>query len=287
MQTKGSPFQLKTLIWKFRWSVIGTWTLVVVEAGLLLLFPLFMGLAIDDLFDESLRGIFLLGAVSTITIMTGAFRRLFDTRVYSKLIVSISQSFCTQSKSANDDVSVTTARTNMATELVEFMENSFPEIINSLIGLCGTLILIFFLQFESFVACLAATMVISAIYALTSEKTYQLNEGANDEFEKRVAVLASRDSQRISRHFQNVVRWNIRLSDLETMTYSASWLALVGVLLFSVWVTVQSGIESHGSVLAILMYVFGYIESVIVLPVFYQQFVRLQEISRRLEQSPH
>ena len=267
--------------------MIGTWTLVVVEAGLLLLFPLFMGLAIDDLFDESLRGIFLLGAVSTITIMTGAFRRLFDTRVYSKLIASISQSICTQSKSAQDDVSVTTARTNMATELVEFMENSFPEIINSLIGLCGTLILIFFLQFESFVACLVATMVISAIYALTSEKTYQLNEGANDEFEKRVAVLASRDSQRISRHFQNVVRWNIRLSDLETVTYSASWLALVGVLLFSVWVTVQSGIESHGSVLAILMYVFGYIESVIVLPVFYQQFVRLQEISRRLEQSPH
>lgn len=47
-------------------------------------------------------------------------------------------------------------------------------------------------------------------------------------------------------------------------------------------VTIRSGIITYGQGLAILMYVFGYIESVIALPLFYQQFIRLQEIPSRL-----
>lgn len=274
---------LRTLLLQFRWQVIGTWMLVLLEAGLTLLFPLFIGIAIDDLTNESLFGLTLLGGVSIITVLTGALRRFIDTRVYSRIFASISNEIVSQKNQTKNDVSVATARSNMATELVEFLENSFPAVINCVIGLCGSLALIYFLQYQSFLACSLATIVIVALYALTSEKTFQLNKGANDESERRVNVLSSNDSSRISSHFQKVIRWNMRLSDLETITYSASWIVMIVVLLFTVWSTVQSGIESHGSVLAILMYVFGYIENVIVLPLFYQQFVRLHEISIRLE----
>jgi len=181
------------------------------------------------------------------------------------------------------DVSAITARTNMATEFVEFLENSFPEIINSLIGLFGTLALIFFLQIHSFYACLLATFAIVIIYFLTSDYTLYLNKQVNDESERRVDVIRRNDKKEITSHFQQVIRWNIRLSDLETYTFSASWIVLIAVLLFSVWSTVQSGVASHGKVLSILMYVFSYIESVIVMPLFYQQFVRLREIAARLE----
>ncbi len=57
---------------------------------------------------------------------------------------------------------------------------------------------------------------------------------------------------------------------------------LIAVLVYSVVATVQGGITAHGRVFAFLMYVFGYIESAIAIPLFYQQFVRLQEISTRL-----
>lgn len=274
--------RLGTLVYQHRCWVIGTWILVVAEAVLLLMFPLFIGMAVDDLLSEKFQGLVALGGFGFATVTVGSARRFYDTRVYSKIYACVSKAIVAQEHNRNSDISTISARTNMATELVDFMENLFPEIIQSLIGLGGALILIYFLQVNSFVACLIATLVIVAIYLGTSRLTFRLNQGANDEFEKRVEVIKRNTPAEISKHFRKVIRWNIRLSDLETWTFSASWIVLIAVLLYSIWATVIDGVTTHGNVLAILMYVFNYIESVIVLPLFYQQAVRVNEIATRL-----
>lgn len=281
-RSSSRSLKLSTLFFRYRAWVIGTWLLVIAEAALALMFPLFIGIAIDGLLNEKLYGLYWLGAIGVATVFTGAARRFYDTRIYSKIYAKVSAEIVAQEHDRHSDVSAITARTNMATEFVEFLENSFPEIINSAIALIGTLVMIYFLQLKSFFACLVATAVIVLIYAATSWRTFRLNKGANDEFERRVDVVKNNDPKEISSHFQKVIRWNIRLSDLETFTFSASWIVMIVVLLFSVWATVQDGVTSQGKVLAILMYVFGYIESVIVMPLFYQQIVRLREIAIRL-----
>ncbi len=58
------------------------------------------------------------------------------------------------------------------------------------------------------------------------------------------------------------------------------------MLAYSVIALVDSGVSSHGKVLSTLMYVFNYTENAILLPLFYQQFVRLHEISHRLTGEP-
>lgn len=51
----------------------------------------------------------------------------------------------------------------------------------------------------------------------------------------------------------------------------------------SVVTTIESGMTAQGKVLSSLMYVLGYIQGVIALPIFYQQFERLQEIVAPLQ----
>ncbi len=283
-QEETAPVGFGSLFKSHALSLTGTWLLVIVEASLAILFPLFIGIAIDDLLNDGFFGMYLLGGLALSAVFTGALRRYYDTRVYSAIYRKFVKEVVGSEHQKQSNISTVTARTNMATEFVEFLENSLPEIINCLIGLLGTLILIGFLQIRSFFACLIATMLIAAIYTATSRWTFELNQGANDEAEKRVDVLSTRNSSEISKHFHAVTRWNIRLSDLETLTFSGSWIILIVLLLYSVYTTVQSGVSSHGNVLAILMYVFAYMESVIILPLFYQQLVRLREISSRLAQ---
>ena len=170
----------------------------------------------------------------------------------------------------------------MASELVEFFEASFPEIINCVIGLVGALVMIWFLQTNVFVGCLIATAIIVTIYAATRKTTYSLNQGVNHESEQQVQVLSTGRMPEVAGHFSRLMRWNIRLSDLETVNFATSWIVLIVLLVYSVASTIQSGVIDHGKVLSILMYVFGYIESVVAAPLFYQQYVRLQEISHRL-----
>ena len=65
-----------------------------------------------------------------------------------------------------------------------------------------------------------------------------------------------------------------------------SWGVLIGVLVYSIVVLIDGGVTTHGKVLSTLMYVFSYTESALILPLFYQQFVRLREISHRLAGEP-
>ena len=278
----GTALSLRKFFIRFRWQILGTWLLVVTEAGLMLVFPLVMGTAVDGLLEQMYYGLYLLGAVGISTVLIGSARRFYDTRLYSRIYAAATKQLVQQQRERKAEVSVIAARAGMATELVEFLETSFPAIIDCVIGLFGTLVMIWLLHASVFASCLAATGIIVAIYALTQQSTYLLNKGANDESERSVDVLSNGTMTEVSAHFHRVTRWNIRLSDLETVNFSLSWLAMVAVLLFSVVVTIQSGVTAQGKVLAILMYVIGYIESVIAVPLFYQQFVRLQEISHRL-----
>ncbi|HBE66605.1 MAG TPA: hypothetical protein DDW52_00515 [Planctomycetaceae bacterium] len=257
--------------------------LVGFEAALMLLFPLVIGVAIDGLLQQVYFGLYLLGLLGGLSVITGAARRLYDTRLYAVMYAKAAEQIVVQQRNCKSNVSVTTARTNMAKELVEFMENSFPATIDCLIGLAGTLVVVWLLQIHVFVACLIATCFIIFIYAWTSPRTLALNEGANDESERSVQVIADQAIPAVRLHFRRIMQWNVRLSDLETANFSISWLTMIALLLFSVVVTIQNGVTSQGQVLSILMYVFGYIESVVALPLFYQQFLRLQEIANRLQ----
>ena len=273
---------LRHLFARHRSQILGTWFLVVTEAVLMLLFPLLIGIAIDGLLQQQYYGLYLLAGVGVTSLLIGSARRLYDTRLYSRVYAAAAEQIVEQERGRDAHVSVISARTGMAAELVEFLENSFPAIIDCVIGLGGALLMIWLLQTQVFFGCLAATGIVVAIYALTRRTTYALNRGANDETEQRVHILSEEPMPQVSAHFRRVMRWNIRLSDLETVNFAVSWLVMIAVLLFAVVATIQNGAATQGQVLSILMYVFGYIESVIAIPLFYQQFVRLQEISHRL-----
>ena len=273
---------MRLLFASFRWKILFTWLLVVVEATLMLMFPLVLGIAIDGMLQQAYFGLYLVGGVGVLAIIMGSLRRFFDTRVYARIYEEAGKQIVQQERSRDADVSVISARTNMAGEMVEFFESSFPGIIDCVIGLFGALVMIWFLQTNVFAGCLIATAIIVAIYAATRKKTYSLNKGVNHESEQQVQVLSTGKMPEVAAHFSRLMRWNIRLSDLETVNFGFSWIVMIVLLLYSVATTIQSGVTDHGKVLSILMYVFGYIESVLAAPLFYQQFVRLQEISHRL-----
>ena len=283
MPANGQGISLRSIFQRFRFRIIVTWILVLGDAGLVLLFPLFMGNAIDDYLDGSFTGLWYLASLGLLSLLLGAGRRFYDTRIYAGIYSTVAPELVDQEKARDSTVSVTSARAGLATELVEFLENSLPQIINSAIGLGGTLVIILLLNVQVFVACTIATVLIASIYLITGKRTYRLNSGYNEELERRVEVLSEDNRSFIVDHFKRLMRWNIRLSDLETTNFSLSWILLMGVLLYSIVAIVEGGVVAYGRVLAVLMYVFSYIESVIMLPLFYQQVVRLREITHRLQ----
>ncbi len=150
----GKSVSLRNLIACFRWQIVCTWFLVILEAAMMLTFPLLLGIAIDGMHRQSFLGLSLLGGVGVLTVVVGSARRFYDTRVYSRIYIAAGKQIVEQERKRNANVSVISARTNMVRELVEFLESSLPGIVDCVIGLLGTLVMICFLQVKVFAGCL-------------------------------------------------------------------------------------------------------------------------------------
>ena len=100
--------------------------------------------------------------------------------------------------------------------------------------------------------------------------------------ERQVDIISKNEVPGLKNHLRDLMNWNIKLSDLETINFSVVWVFMMGFLVVSIIWAAGEGESNYGKVFSLVMYVFQYIESVVTLPFFYQQWLRLREISGRL-----
>ena len=267
--------------WK---NILPTWIMVFIEGVTLLLFPMLIGIAIDDLMNDSFSGLLKLGGLCGILLIAGSARRYYDTRIYSNIYKNIALEIVQNEHEKKSDASKTTARVNLFTEFIYFLEDSMPGILNEVINLLGALTIIFIISFKVFIVCIIAIIFMLIVYLLSQKYIFRYNHESNNQFEQQASAIKSRNNNNIKNHYNIMTRWRIKLSDLETMNYSIIWIILSAVLLFSVFIISSTPDMSYGKILSSIMYVFGFIQSLLSFPFFYQEIIRLQEIASRLTQ---
>ena len=273
---------LRQLIARFRWRVGATVTLVLVEAGIELLFPLFIGIAINDLLEDSSRGVVMLAGLGVAALAVGSARRFFDTRAYTGIYEAIATELVSREQRRGTETSKIAARTTLAGEFVEFLEDSMPEIVTASIGTVGMLVIIAGLDLSVFFACLGLLVLLVVTYWVSATRNLALNRGYNDELERQVTTIDSRQPDAIGGHFRALMRWNRQLSDLETVNYAVIWLGVIALLTYAPIQVIEPGQTEYGFAFATILYVFQYVEALVALPLFIQQVIRLREISSRL-----
>jgi ABC-type multidrug transport system fused ATPase/permease subunit len=275
-------FSINSLLLRFRWKILFTFALVTLEALTGILFPLLIGIAIDGLLEDSIDGVLYLSIAGVAALIVGSARRFYDTRIYSGIYCRITPEMIQNETNKDASVSRISARTGLLTEFVEFLENSMPEMINALISVVGILAIIATLNIDVFFACLSILGLIVFIYTITGKFNYKLNTKYNNQLEKQVDVLTARDSIAIKSFYQELMRWNVKLSDLETINYFVIWVGVIAVFIYTPITVIGAGILSYGLVFSIIMYVLNYAGSIVSFPLFIQQVIRLKEISARL-----
>ena len=245
-------------------------------------FPLVIGRAIDSVLADSARGLYelaILGIGHHGDRRGPPLRGQPGARATRGIYATLGEEMMEAAEGTG--TSTRTARLGMLKEIVGFFENSLPELIINVLGLVGVMLVVATLSLPVFVGCLAAAIATVTLYALTGRLTIRYNEGLNDEHERQVDAIHSSDPRRLGEHLRAMMRWNIRLSDLEAANFGINWVFMIALLVFAVNAAVTETPE-YGAVFALVMYVFQFMESVMLLPLFYQQWLRLREISGRL-----
>ena len=267
------------LLKRFAGRFVLTLTLVALEAVGWTLFPLAIGRAIDSVLQDSHRGLYELAVLGVGAMAIGVARRLVDSRAYARIYARLGEDLVLREPGRS--TSALTAQLGMLREMVEFFENSLPILLYSIVGLGGTVLILSALNPPVALGCLAVAGVTAMLYALTGRLTTRFNRGLNDEHERQVDAVGTGDPARVGGHIRDMMRWNIKLSDLEAANFGIVWLFMIGLLIYSVDAAAEATTE-YGSVFAVVMYVFQFGDSVILLPLYYQQWLRLREISGRI-----
>lgn len=281
-ETKRLAISIPGLIRRFKLRISVTLLLVIMEGAAFLAFPLTIGFALNDLIADSYEGLYTIMMLSVGLLLVGTLRRFYDTRVYGNIYRSVSGELVARERLHGSSTSTISARSQLFTEFVEFLEHSIPDIIHNIINLSGTLIIIGFLDVRILGLCLAATCCSIVIYWVSSSRILSLNRGENDEFEQQVHCISHGRQNEIDAHYRRLMGWRIKLSDLETINFSGVWFSLSVALVGAVLLLGNSTEISVGLATSIIMYVFGFIESIVAFPLYFQQLVRLREIAGRL-----
>ncbi len=282
---KGERLTIRTLVQKYPGKIIITWLLTLIETVLTALTPLFIGFAIDGLLSDGIAGDGLASLVQLAMVLGGLIavsvaRRIYDTRAYGTIRVDLGSELIVRSSEVR--ISSQNARLGMARELVDFLEEQVPALMNSIVQLIVSFIILFLFDPVLAYSALSSAFIMTLIYSLFHRRFFRLNADHNQQIEKQVGILETKVPDKLASHLRLIRLIEVRLSDTEAYVYGAIYFVLMSFILFNLWFAATNMIVTAGMIFAIVSYSWEFVESALVLPVTLQGWSRLSEIMQRI-----
>lgn len=275
---------LRTIMVQHRYRLLLTYVLFSLEMLGSLMRPFFLGLAVNDLIKGSYQGLFLLSAVHTGWLIIGTIRHRLDTRTYTAIYTSLVTRFLAR-RYGKEDVSRLSAHSNLAREFVDFLEFDLIYVFEAVYSLLGSLLLLFFYDTSVVMVCLAILLPVSGFSYFYGKKMKKLNMQKNDELENQVSVIATGNNHLIRQHYDNLRKWQIRISDQEAWNFGIMEILVMIVIGISLLLTNKSagaGIEA-GSLIGIYSYIQKFVSGLDTIPYTVQRLSSLHDITRRIK----
>ncbi len=275
---------LRQIMKQHRYRLIITYVLFSIEMLGNLLRPLFLGIAVNDLTKGSYRGLILLSVVHFSWLVIGTIRHRLDTRTYSAIYSSLVTKFLAR-RYNKSDVSKLSAHSTLAREFVDFLEFDLAYVIEAAYSILGSLILLFFYDTSVVLVCLSILLPVTLFSYFYGKRMNKLNHQKNNELEKQVDIISTGNNHLIRQHYDNLRKWQIRISDQEAWNFGIMEIMVmlvIGVSLLLTNKTAGAGIEA-GSLIGIYSYIQRFVSGLDTIPYTVQRLSSLNDITRRIE----
>jgi hypothetical protein len=269
---------------RHRRSLAVTYAGVIVENTFELLYPFAIGLAVDDLLDDSYRGVGLFVAVSLAHTLVAVARQWHDARSFNRLYAEMSAALVDEQRTRGVATTSVAARIALVAEYVDFLQVAVVAAITAAFAVMGSLIMLFIYDIQ--LGAVAATVAVPVV--LLNRRLVRRSERIfrplNDESEREVSTIDTGSPTEVRRHFKVIARHWVRLSDAEAMSWGVVDLIGLGLSVFAlVHITRNAG--EVGTIFAVIAYVWAYLGGFDQVPGVLQRMSNLGDIRRRLDGS--
>lgn len=273
--------KLKELFLQNRWQIVGIYALMLIAEGIQAAMPALLGGAIDAAIAAGQAavsgGALVLSNVNWMPLvlwlgvdigetLLNTARYVIDTRVFGAVNVDLMSRVAREQFAANCTDSQAQTRINLASKMTHFFESTVPWIIGCSVSFLGGLWALYALNSAVFWATCVFLVPVAIRGFVLAKRLIPENIKYYDESEKNMDVIKSRDLGQITQHYQELLKINIRISNLHAYSFSVMnilQVTLVAVILY--FLGVSPGVTA-GAVYAVYAYVLKVTNNVDALP---------------------
>lgn len=274
---------LRNLFSKHKYQLIVTYVLFTIETigGLLRFY--FFGEAVNDIIKGSYYGLIILAAVHLVYLSVGTIRHMYDTRTYSAIYTSLVTKLLSR-RTNKSDISKLSAHSTLAREFIDFLEQDLVYVLEAFYNLAGSLIILFFYDKMIALLCLAILVPVMMVSYVYGKRMNRLNKERNDELEKQVDVISSGNKIKIQHHYNNLRKWQIKISNKEALNFGFMELMVLVIITLSLIISknIHNASIMAGSLFGIYSYILKFTAGLDTIPYTVQRLSSLNDIANRI-----
>lgn len=273
---------LKHIALQHRRRLAATFTLVVLENLLFVLYPLFGSFAVNAVLQGQAHAAVLYGLMVAVIWTVGGARRVVDTRAFARMYAELAVPVILAERTRGTDDSAIAARVVLSRELIDFFERDLPEFFTACASVIGSVIMLLVLEPWAGVMTLVTLAAFLLIVPRLTRTNTLLHGKLNDRLEKEVALITDAPARLLGKHFALNARLRIRISNREAAGYVSIGLWMSAV--FAAVLALLAGKHTDaGHIYAVLTYLWAFAMSLDSAPFLIEQYAKLTDIGARVD----
>ncbi|MEP7146296.1 MAG: ABC transporter six-transmembrane domain-containing protein [bacterium] len=279
------------LIKKYRSQVSFSIFLIVIENLAWIVEPYLLGKVIDALIDkeftnpatDTILPISIWVILFAVNTLAGAYRRIYDTKLFTKLFTKLATYVAENSLQKNLSTSLTSARAELSYQYIYFLQYRMPEIIDNLISIFGAIVAMYLFDWRISLTCLVIVVPLYFINKFYVSKVSPYQKEYHDKYEDVVEVISKKDPAQVEKYYQDLARPQIRISKWNALNFSLVRIVLLIIFLSVLFIAIDLDGFSAGELFSIVAYLWTFVTSSEYLPELMESWSSLKDISERLK----
>lgn len=272
---------LKKLYKKYKFQLITIYIFMGLVEILVLLQPFFLGKTIDGIINKNYSPLLVLIGIYVGYIIFLYKRMVYDTKVYTKIYNDIVINFISKS---NEDSSTKIARVDLASQVINLLENYAHYYLATIITMIGSVSFVFSQNKTVGSIMVFCYIPVYFIVKIFYKKISQSTSVMNNHSENRVNTISNSNIDDIKNFFNRSRRLIIFSSTLSGKNWFWINILKYSFIIISILVYINSSTtKTSGEIIYVYSYINNFIMTLSSIPIGSEMYYRMSDVLKRLK----
>lgn len=267
---------------EFKYSLLLIYLYMFLAQMMSLIEPYILGKMIDGLITQQYFWLFVFLATCIIGNIFMYRRMVVDTKIFTDVYNTIIFRYLKMDKST--DASAKIARTELAHNVINFLENDMHYYIYAILSVVGSLFFIVIKDISTGLIVAACIVPIAFVVKCLYKKIAQSTRVGNNQYEQKVDILTNGSDIEIETFFKRRKRILVSGSTLQ----GKNWFALnttksIFLILALIVFTSNNTSLTQGETVAMYSYINQFLISLMSIPIAVETFTRIKDVVNRIK----